>query len=304
MPERAPEPQGPVPAEAGADIFPGPLAAILLTLAGIFATALITSMFAGQPYVAAIGIGSALGLGGVATLAARRVGEPQAERLGLRGFDPALTGAILSLLPISILVSEVDNWVRMMAPQSEQMVELAQKLQELTKVESVYAGIQTGIVALGITPVVEGFFFFGVVLQGVVARLGRLRGVLLTAALYSLVHFPIAGAATDAIVPVFSSLLIGSLFGLTRLASGSILPCMLLASLLSAISFAAYSFSEQLPIAGFNADGSHTSILVLLPCLLAVAYGASTLYRLALETPIQLENPEREVRDEDEGFHF
>jgi hypothetical protein len=134
------------------EIFPSPLVATLLTLAAIFATALVTSIVAEQPYVAAIGIGEALGLGGVATLAARRVPEPQANRLGMLGFDPRLIVPLLCLIPIVILVSEVDNWVRLAFPPSEELSELAREIQERAKVDSLYAGIQTGIVAIGISP--------------------------------------------------------------------------------------------------------------------------------------------------------
>lgn len=255
------------------EIFPGPFAALLLTLASIFATALVVTMLDGVSFIASVGIGQAVGLGVIGTLAARRVPEPQRERIGLRGFDPRILVSLVALLPVVIVVSELDNWIRVVLPPAPEAEAMREQLAELAKIDSVFAAVETVIVAVGINPVVEGFFFFGVMLQGVVAALGRARGVLLTAILYSLVHFPASGTPGDAIVPLASALTTGLLLCLARLASGSILPPMLLAGALAALHLTAAATSEILPIAGFNAPGDHSSPWVVVPSAVAVLYG-------------------------------
>ena len=132
---------------------------------------------------------------------------------------PKLVWPLLALLPVVILISELDNWTRLIVPPSPEVAELRAQLEELARIDSVYAALQTVIVAVGINPVVEGFLFFGVMLQGLVAHLGRTRGALLTAILYSLVHFPASGAPGDAIVPLASALITGMLLCLARLAT-------------------------------------------------------------------------------------
>ncbi len=293
---------------SGSAIFPGPFAALLLTLAAIFATAFVVALFAGQPLITGLGVGEAVGLGGVATLAARRVPEPQAERLGLRTFDLNLLAPLLCLLPVVILVSELDNWVRILLPPSPELLELVAEAQSQAKVlsesGSFYAAIQTGIVALGISPLVESFLFFGVILQGVVAHIGRRRGILLTAILYSLLHIPAAPAPGDAVVPMASALIVAGLLCLARLASGSLLAPALLAAALAAINLSAVPLADAAPIPGFNAEGTHTPLSILLPSAAALLWGFSTLLRVARQQPLAPPLPSPEHDDPDEGFHF
>jgi len=304
MPDGSPQAPTPVFVPAESQVFPGPFAALFLTLAAIFATAFVVTLLGDQPFMASMGIGWAFGFGGVATLAARRVPEPQVQRIGLQGFDPRLLFSVLALLPVVIVISELDNWMRAALPPMPEIAEQQAEIQELVKIDSVYSAIQTGIVALGITPVVEGFLFFGVMLQGLVAHLGRPRGVLMTAVLYSLVHFPAAGAPGDAIVPLASALITGALFCLVRLATGSILPTILLSSAFSAVYLSAAALSETVPIPGFNASGDHTPFIIVLPCALLVLHAIWTLSHHALLQPIHLAIPESEEPDAEDGFHF
>ncbi len=91
--------------------FPGLGTAFLLTIAGIFASVFTGVAFFGLGPLAAYGIGRAIGVGAVATLAAQRVGEPQAERLGLRKLAPEAIPVVLCLVPAMLLLSELDNYV-------------------------------------------------------------------------------------------------------------------------------------------------------------------------------------------------
>jgi len=303
------EPPGPAPirrAEIG-EMFPSPFTALLITLAAIFATLLIASLSSGLPGIVALGIGEAIGLGGVATLAARRIPEPQAERLGLRGFDAKFILPLLALIPVVILVSEVDNWVRPHFPPSAELTELTAPAEDLSEGDALYDSIQTAIVSLGIVPVVEVFLFMGVLLQGLVAHVGRRQGVLLTVALYQLLHFPLVAAPGDAIVPILTTLLIGALLCLARLATGSLLAAISLGVALGATVVFASALSEVIAIPGFNAEGPHTSILLLVPCVAAVTFGVTKLVaaaRAAPALPGALDCEEVSDHDPDEGFHF
>jgi membrane protease YdiL (CAAX protease family) len=286
-------------------IFPGPFAAVMLTLAAVFATALVFTLLGELHFIARVGISQVVGLGAIAALAARRVPPPHEERIGLRGFSPRLIVPLLCLLPVTIVVSEIDNWVRVLRPPPPEIVEMTDQLIELTRIDSLYAAVQTVIVAVGISPVVEGFFYFGVVLQGLVARMGRLPGALATAALYSIAHFPASGAPGDAIVPLASALILGSLLALARLGSGSVLAAMSLAGAFAAVHLLARDLAEEVPIAGFNAGGDHTPATIVVPSLLAVLYGGARLWRRASiadpNPPIPPPGP-RYDEDEEGGF--
>jgi membrane protease YdiL (CAAX protease family) len=304
-PASAPDPEA---------VFPSPMGAVMLSLAGLLASSFIASIALASGLVsesslmAAMGVGYALGLGGVATLATRRIPQPHNQRLGLQGFSPGLIGPLLCLLPVLLIVSEIDNYWKLVMPVSPEFEELRREMQALMSSDSPFALAQTSIVALGIVPTVEGFFFFGVILQGLVGRLGRLRGLFLTAVLYSLVHFPASGAPGDTLVPLATWLILGSLMGLARLASGSILPVILLASAFSALHLAADLGREALPIPGFNAPGAHTSGLILLPALISVWLGVRQLWQTALDRPTRIPIPKPaplvESEDDDGDFFF
>ncbi len=298
--------------ETPSEIFPSPMTAVMLSLAGLFASSFVASLALASGLIdpsslmAAMGIGYALGLGGVATLASQRVAQPHNLRLGLQGFSPALLGALLCLLPVVLLVSEIDNYWKIIIPVTPEFQELRQELESLMNPESPYALAETATVALGIVPIVEGFFFFGLIMQGLVARLGRGRGLLITAVLYSLVHFPASGAPGDTLVPLTSWLILGALMGLARLASGSILPPILLASAFSAIHLAADWGAESLSIPGFNAPGEHTSGFLLLAALSSVALGVRQLWQEALTQPTEIPIPKEPppAEEDDDGFFF
>jgi membrane protease YdiL (CAAX protease family) len=303
-----PSQQAPTPAfiQPSQSFFPGPLAALgLIVAAYMTALSLVTLLVGmGIDFVAALGIGTAIGVGSVATLAALRVPEPHSERMGLHGFDWRLVVPLLALLPSTIVISELDNWHRVIFPPPPEAAEMRAQLEELLRVDSVYAGLQTFVVAVGILPVIEGFFFFGVILQGLVARLGRARGVLVTGIFYSLVHMPVAGAPGDAVVPLSSALVLGLIFALARLGSGSILAPIVLSALVEILRIAARALSEQLPIPGFNdTSAAHTPAALVIPSICSVLYGIWILRSRAMLAPERLPIPEA-THDDEHGFHL
>jgi len=307
MSEPSSQPPAPAFIQPSPIAFPGPLIALALILvAYMTALSLVTLLVgAGVQFVAALGIGTAIGVGAVATLAAHRVPEPHAERMGLCGFDWRLIGPLLALLPAVIVISELDNWSRALFPPPPEAAEMRAQLEALLHIDSVYAALQTFIVAVGILPVIEGFFFFGVILQGLVARLGRSRGMVVTAILYSIVHLPVSGAPGDAVSPLSSALILGLIFALARLGTGSILAPILLSSLIEILRIGARALSEQLPIPGFNETGApHTPAVIVIPCVLSLLWGVWVLRRLALQAPPAPPIPEPVEDDDEHRFHF
>jgi membrane protease YdiL (CAAX protease family) len=139
------------------------------------------------------------------------------------------------------------------------------------------ATLEFAITTALLRPVLEEFFFRGVIQQGVVAQLGALGGVAYTAALFGLASgglelpFGPDRAVSAAVQAAFGGLLLG----LLREASGSLLAPMIAASAYEAAGIASVVLlAGALPIPGYNAPGEHTPLAVLAPCAAAVALGA------------------------------
>lgn len=105
-------PNGPPP-------FPDVRSAFLLTIGAILAGGLVGVLFLDLGPLAAEGLGTALGIGGVATLAARRVAEPQAARIGLTPLPWRAWPMILCLVPAVLVASELDNFAYDLSPKPE-----------------------------------------------------------------------------------------------------------------------------------------------------------------------------------------
>jgi len=277
--------------------FPGPFTAFALTLGSVFAAVIATRfvmlLFGVGPSLSSLGIGEALGVGGIATFAARHVAEPQRERLGLRGFDPSFIPWLVMLLPVIVVVSELDNLLQTFMPPPEISEELKQ-LQEQFMGVGALATFETAVVAVGISPVVEEWLFRGVIQQGLVAHLARVRGVLLTAGLYAIVHVGPAPSAPATLSPFLASLLLGVVLGTVRLATGSVLAPILLSAGVSALGV----FAMKVPIEGLSAPGSHTSLGLLLPSLAGVAWAMHAMTQQARQAPVALPLPGEESGDE------
>jgi membrane protease YdiL (CAAX protease family) len=226
--------------------------------------------------ITALGVALSLGLGVTGTLAARSVPPPQAERIGLRGFSARILPALILLVPVVLLASELDNVVRAFVPPPEAASPAAGPSDEA--LGGTLFALESAIVLVGIAPVVEEFFFRGVLQQGLIAVGGITRGVLGTALLYALGHGNLAGA-TGWLSATLGALATGIVLGYVRLASGSLLASILLSMSISAAGLAATNFEEVLPIPGFNAPGAHTPLPWLLPAAISVGLGLLLLGR-------------------------
>jgi len=300
--------------------FPSPTTALMLTFGASLAAFVIAIVLFEEPDVAALGIGEALGVGGVASLAARRVPDPQPERLGLRGFSPRFLPMLLCLIPLVFVVSELDNWARdldahlpslvpaealtlseptdtnepasaeaeLTAEEAAAATAFTEEANELgpgeeptvlpTELPESWALIQIAIVSVGIAPVVEGFLFFGVILQGLVSVLGRNRGLLLTGCLYAMIHV-MGQVGVDAgparvLVGLVAMIAMGVALGLCRLATGSVLAPILVATGFVGVQLFALVAPETFAVPGYNVDlDAHTPLSVLLPALAASGWG-------------------------------
>lgn len=280
-PGRRFRPRGPTTEQP--EHYPGPMAALGLTFGAVFATAIVADMFSNKPDFGAIGIGQVVGFGLVAILATQRIPEPHAERLGLRGFDPQFLWVLLLLLPSLFLMSEVDNIIRdltVVPPNPEIAPEIVSLLSP-----GFYGQIQRFIVIVGLAPVMEEWLFRGVIQQGLMGKLGRIRGLILTAVLFALCRLVPGSPASTLLSFLLVSFAMGLLLGCVRIATGSLLAVILLHTGFNAIGWAAGFFADEMPIDGFNVVNSHTSFQVLAPAVVATGYALMALYRSLLDAP-------------------
>jgi len=262
---------------------PSPLGASILTLLA-WAIAISGWMLllpdAGPAFSLAVGL--CLGFGGVGTIAARSVPPPAELRLGLRGLALRFALPIALVLPAVVLASELDNLVRPLFP--ELPLPEAGEGTALDPEVARLAALEFVITLVLLRPVLEEFFFRGVVQQGLVASLGPVAGVIQTALLSGLASGGLAlpfgpdRAASAGAQAAF----LGVLLGLLRHASGSLLAPILAAVAMSAsgVVFAAL-LAERIPIPGFNAGGTHTPLWILGACAAPVALGCALALRFA-----------------------
>jgi membrane protease YdiL (CAAX protease family) len=186
---------------------------------------------------------------------------------------------MLLLLPSLLLASELDNLVRPLFPS---LALTAEGEAAPDPVVLRLATVEFAITTALLRPVLEEFFFRGVIQQGVVAHLGALGGVAYTAALFGLVNgglelpFGPDRAASAAAQAAFAGLLLG----LLRQASGSLLAPIVASCALESLGLAStVLLAAALPIPGYNAPGPHTPLSVLAPCAASVSLGAWLLLR-------------------------
>jgi membrane protease YdiL (CAAX protease family) len=275
---------------------PFPDASLALTLA-VVATFVAMSM---ADDVAGAAIGGALAFGGIGTLVARRVPEPAPLRLGLTPFPLRALAPVLLLVPITLLVSEIDNRLRLAfaAPPAQGL-----------GVASVPAPEMILFMVL-LNPVLEEFFYRGVLLQGCASALGRARAIAYVAALQILLvpaqTIALAGSAEPKLAVSAASqgvgiLIAGTLCGLARVATGSLLPSVALNALIAGVGVASGALAERAPIPGFNAAGATTPAVYLVLAAASVALGVWLLARQLGREPELPPIPPPEPEDEEPG---
>ncbi len=143
--------------------------------------------------------------------------------------------------------------------------------------------LQAFVVMVGISPIVEEFLFRGVIQQGLVQRLGFLRGVSMVALLWTLLRpAPIAGFGRF-LAAALASFGLGVLLGLVRIATRSILAPILLASSWAAVGLTSMVLTDEIDLPGMNVEGSHLPITVTLASLAIVGWAGWAFYQEAEE---------------------
>lgn len=264
---------------------PGPWAAVWLTLAATFTAQLLALVMVGPTpspgaFATALGLGFAVGYGGLGTLVARQLPPPADVRLGLRGCSPAFLVPILLLVPGVLLASELDNVAKALFPPPPPPP-ADPAVPPLLSVATPLDLLQNAVLVVGLAPVLLEWFFRGVLQQGLVAHLGRVGGVVLAALLSAIAttaplpSFPIWLAALAA------SFLFGLGSGCLRLVSGSLVPAIALQMALGACDVFGRAYADRLPIPGFNAPGAHSPPALLAGALVSCVLGIALLRRLA-----------------------
>ena len=333
-------PRGPLRTSTGGEPpFPSVGVAFLLTFGAIVAGGLVGLLFIELGPLAAEGIGTAIGIGGVATLAARRVAEPQGARIGLVALEWRACFLILCLVPAVLVASELDNFAYDWSPapatetsaaatatatsstsdaatatpatkagearapgEAATTTNAAAADEAVAKSDASAPADRTGatrskaeepetpdllidpddpfslmeglIVAVGIAPVIHEFLFRGVLQQGLVTQLGLVRGVTLTALLWTMLR-PVPSASPARFAAAFVAwFAMGWLLGMVRIATGSILGSILLASLWASVGFASLALAGRVEVPGMNVDGTHLPVAVTIASLLIVAWAA------------------------------
>lgn len=261
---------------------PNAVGAVVLTL-----VAFVTTLFGyallleAAGHWAALGIGITLGYGATGTLAARAVPEPAADRIGLREFAPPFAAAALLLVPLPLLTSELDNLLFPLLPAFPAPAEPPAEPDDPALVR--LALLEAGIVTILLRPILEEFFFRGVIQQGVVAIHGAVTGVVVTSVLYAGtvggLTLPFGPEAALRSVPQAAAT--GLLLGYLRLASGSVAVPILMRILFAGLGLASVAFAAAPEIPGFNAPGDHTPLSITLPALLSVTAGTALARRLS-----------------------
>jgi membrane protease YdiL (CAAX protease family) len=187
------------------------------------------------------------------------------------------------MAPVIILASEIDNWMPDFLPPLQVPPEATAptdpEVQQLETVELI-------ITMVLLRPVLEEFFFRGVIQQGLVAHLGAVGGVLQTALLSGvagggifLVLAPNHAASAGA-----QAAFVGVVYGVLRHASGSLLAPIFAAVFYGLLSYAVTALAF---IPGTVGSDVHTPLAILAPCALSVALGLwlAIHWRLAIPDP-------------------
>ena len=253
--------------EAKAPPFPTPVQAIAFTLfaaflQGILFLLLITSS---EMRVGLFGISAIVAYGFTFAFAAPRLeGEP-AHALGILPAPGRAWAAVPFLLFAVLLTSEINNWVLGRFP-------LPEEATAGPEIEGPLAILEWGAVLILVLPMIEEFFFRGLLQPGLVKKLGPRAGIGLTALLDGIA----AGIRLPHLLP--EVVLRGMVLGFLRHASGSLLPTLLLGMLMGAVRLMA--IHEAFGIPGFDdTSAAHTPFLWLAPACLLVLIGFLLLRR-------------------------
>lgn len=143
--------------------------------------------------------------------------------------------------------------------------------------DDTWSVLQGLILIAGLVPLIDGFFFFGVLQQGLVRKVGLLPGVFFAGLFWMLMRdYPVTGA-TRFVVGTISLLGMGWLLGMVRIATGTVLGPILLSSAWAAIGFLSGAYEGVIEWPGMNVEGTHLPFTLVLASLGIVAWATWTI---------------------------
>ena len=256
--------------------FPGPFTAIAMTAVAWGTFHYWSQITQGRLGVlASLAFSALVAYGLVGALALPQVPRPWAKRLGMAPLAPRHVAHVVLLLAAFAVGLELQAAVRFAAGRPGG-VGLYTLSRGLITTESTWGIVVVFVILI---PVVTEWFFRGVVQQGLVARLGPTRGLLMTAALTASLH---AGPREDPAVWIAVVLSAGwwaLVAGALRLTTGSLLAPILVHAGWNAMWVVAVLTADSAPIPALTAQGASLPIFILVPAVVAVAAGAVLLWR-------------------------
>jgi membrane protease YdiL (CAAX protease family) len=262
-----------------APAFPGPLQAALLTLLASFVSALIAVLaLEFTSPTTAMALAAVVGLGAAGALGAASIPPPHAERVGLRGLPLRQLAPLLLLLPVALLATELGHLLRGWLPPPD-AAQVTERALERLPTDDGLAIVETLITTVGLAPVIEEWFFRGVLQQGLVARLGAVGGVVLTALLFAFGHGAPGLSPQSWLVIVAQGFVLGLTFGFARHVTGSLLAAILLHLGVNGAGVLGLAGADRVAIPGYNAPGAHLPLPLLIASLAAVAVAIAWLLR-------------------------
>jgi len=228
---------------------------------------------------ARLGIAAILAYGGAFALATRRIHDAPGEALGFVHAPRQGWTAALLLLPSIVLISELDNIVKLLLPVGEAA--------DTPAVQGLYL-VEWAVFLIAVLPVVEEVFFRGLLQPPLVRAWGRRRGVLACSAVAGIAFS--VGLFNYAMLPIVAAR--GLLLGLLRESAGSLLPGLVLNVAFGAIAVLAMRGFFGIP--GFDdAESAHTPLLWLAPAAISTGAGLG-LCRALLRARERLERAQAE----------
>ncbi len=257
------------------DELAGPLTALWLTLLALGVTLLVlvicVPLFGP---IAALALSQLLAFGGVGFLGAILPPALDPKALGLTPLARRFLLPVLLLLPTVFLLSELDNWIRdwMAIP-----APTAEKLSGEALPETVLDLLELSIYRVGLAPVVIEWFFRGVILERLRRHFGFTQAIIGSASLCAVATALPGDQAADYVSQLSFFFLLGLILGYMRFRAGSILPGILLSAGMQGVAVLATGFGETLIIPGFNTEGGHSPVGLILPSLISVFAGLALL---------------------------
>ncbi len=254
---------------AAPEPYPRPAQAAILTTVALALRVVAVILFLALlgPGPSVLGMSAIVGIGAAFAIGASQLAVPASLQLGLR--RPAAIGALAVplLVPWLLLVSELDNVARGWLP------EFADSAGDRVTPSGPLWLAELVLVLVVALPATSELFFRGLLQPGLVARLGRARGILLLCALDGLVVLPVLEPRSM----LFAAALALPL-ALVREASGSLWPPLALH-----VGFGAVATGSELGafgIPGFDDLGAaHTPASWLVPAAASALVGFALCFR-------------------------